>query len=80
MQFEIEQPWTTERWLGEDAVGPDRLTVAREEIDRLMPVLDRDLAAIRARNEQLLPYVAEAHRRTLAVDVGLDRFVAGDPA
>ncbi|MGI9117787.1 MAG: hypothetical protein ACR2JV_09180 [Gaiellales bacterium] len=30
----------TERWLNEDAVGPDRLTVAREEIDNL---LDRHL-------------------------------------
>ena len=51
-----------------------------EEIADLMPVLEKDLAVIRARNETLMPYVEEAHRRTLAVDVGLDRFVAGDPA
>jgi hypothetical protein len=50
------------------------------EIEDLMPVLEKDLAAIRARNETLMPYVAEAHRRTLEVDVGLNRFVAGDPA
>ena len=51
-----------------------------EEIADLMPVLEKDLAVIRARNETLMPYVEEAHRRTLAVDGGLDRFVAGDPA
>ena len=51
-----------------------------EEVEALMPRLLEDLAAVRARNERLLPYVAEAHRRTLEVDVGLDRFVPGDPA
>lgn len=51
-----------------------------EEVEALMPRLLEDLAAVRVRNERLLPYVAEAHRRTLEVDVGLDRFVPGDPA
>jgi len=51
-----------------------------EEVERLMPILEADLAAIRTRNEALLPYVAAAHQRTLAVDVGLDRFVTGDPS
>ena len=50
-----------------------------EEIERLMPTLLADLAAVRRRNEKLLPYVEEAHRRTLAVDVGLERFAPGDP-
>jgi hypothetical protein len=44
-----------------------------------MPVLLKDLDSIRVRNRRLLPYVEEAHRRTLALDVGLDRFAPGDP-
>jgi len=44
------------------------------DVERLMPELMRDLEQIRARNERLLPYVAEAHRRTMALDVGLDRY------
>jgi len=43
------------------------------EVERLMPGLMRDLEQIRARNERLLPYIAEAHRRTLALELGLDR-------
>jgi guanine deaminase len=50
-----------------------------DEIERLMPVLLKDLDSIRVRNRRLLPYVEEAHRRTLALDVGLDRFAPGDP-
>lgn len=50
------------------------------EIERLMPALEGDLDAIRARNATLLPYIAEAHQRMLAVEVGLNRYVAGDPA
>ena len=49
------------------------------ELERLMPALRRDLAAIVRRNQKLLPYVEEAHRRTLALDVGLERFAPGDP-
>ena len=51
-----------------------------EEVERLMPALEADLANIRKRNEALLPYVTAAHHRTVAAQVGLDRFVAGDPA
>ena len=42
-----------------------------------MPRLMRDLEAIRERNAALLPYVAEAHKRTMALDLGLDRFRIG---
>jgi len=52
--------------LDEDALYAD--------IERLMPALLRDLEAIRKRNEPLMPYVEEARRRTLALDVGLDRY------
>jgi guanine deaminase len=51
-----------------------------DDIERLMPSLLKDLEAIRKRNQQLLPYVEEAHRRTLALDVALNRFAPGDPA
>jgi cytosine/adenosine deaminase-related metal-dependent hydrolase len=49
------------------------------EIEDLMPALERDLEAVRARNAPLAPYIAEAHGRIVAADVGLDRFVAGPP-
>lgn len=51
-----------------------------EDIERLMPVLEADLAQIRKRNEVLLPYIDAAYQRTLAEEVGLNRFVVGDPA
>jgi 5-methylthioadenosine/S-adenosylhomocysteine deaminase len=44
------------------------------EIERLMPTLMRDLEAIRQRNAQLMPYVEQAHLRTMALDLGLDRY------
>jgi len=44
------------------------------DVERLMPALLADLAAIRSRNERLLPYVEEAHRRTMVLDLGMDRF------
>jgi len=47
------------------------------EVERLMPALLADLEAIRKRNAALLPYVAEAHKRTQALDLGLDRFRIG---
>lgn len=50
------------------------------DVERLMPALLRDLEAIRKRNERLMPYVEEAHRRALALDVGLNRFMPGDPS
>jgi 5-methylthioadenosine/S-adenosylhomocysteine deaminase len=52
--------------LDEDALYAD--------IERLMPVLMRDLEAIRQRNALLMPYVEEANRRTHALDLGLDRY------
>jgi len=51
-----------------------------EEIERLAPVLMKELDAIRKRNEQLMPYVEEAHRRTLGIDVGINRLLTGYPA
>ena len=45
-----------------------------QEIERLMPALMRDPEAIRKRNERLMPYVLEANRRTMALDLGMDRF------
>jgi len=50
------------------------------EIERLMPVLTKELEAIRKRNARLLPYVEEANRRTLAVNIGLDRLVPSHPS
>ena len=47
------------------------------EVERLAPALMRELEAIRRRNERLMPYVAEAHRRTMALDLGVDRFRIG---
>src|SRR6267142_2169091 len=44
------------------------------EVERLMPTLRADLEQIRKRNERLMPYVEEAHLRTRALDLGLDRF------
>jgi guanine deaminase len=60
----IEQGRAT--MLDEDALYAD--------IERLMPALLSDLQQIRKRNEALLPYVEQAHQRTMALDVGLDRF------
>jgi cytosine/adenosine deaminase-related metal-dependent hydrolase len=52
--------------LDEDALYAD--------IERLMPVLLRDLEAIRKRNASLMPHLEEANRRFLALDVGVDRY------
>jgi hypothetical protein len=42
-----------------------------------MPKLLADLGEIRKRNERLLPYVEQAHQRTMALDLGVDRFRIG---
>lgn len=47
----------------------------REEVAELMVELRRDLAAIVARNEPMLPYVMQAHLKTWDVDIGLERYV-----
>jgi 5-methylthioadenosine/S-adenosylhomocysteine deaminase len=44
------------------------------EVERLAPVLMRDLEAIRQRNERLVPYIEQARQRTMALDLGIDRF------
>lgn len=49
----------------------------REEIADLMPALRNDIAAVVARNEGIMPYLLEAHRRTWESDIGLNRYVAG---
>src|SRR5207249_662464 len=64
---------------GRLAIENGRATLLDEDalygdVERLMPALMRELEAIRKRNERLMPYVEEAHRRTLALDVGLDRY------
>lgn len=47
----------------------------REEIAELMVELRRDLEKVVARNEALLPYLMEAHRRTWATDIGVNRYI-----
>lgn len=46
-----------------------------EEVAGLMVQLRRDLEAVVARNERMLPYLMEAHRRTWDTDIGLNRYV-----
>lgn len=47
----------------------------REEVSELMVALRRDLRAVMERNEKMLPYLMEAHRRTWETDIGLHRYV-----
>ena len=47
----------------------------REEVAALMKVLRKDIDAVVARNQKLMPYLLEAHRRTWATDIGLNRYV-----
>jgi cytosine/adenosine deaminase-related metal-dependent hydrolase len=49
----------------------------REEVAELMKVLRKDIDAVVARNAAMMPYLLEAHRRTWATDIGINRFVAG---
>jgi len=44
------------------------------EVERLAPALQRDLSEIRKRNQHLLPYLEQARQRTMALDLGVDRF------
>lgn len=48
-----------------------------ERVRELAPNYAADFEAIRARTEQLRPYLLEAHRRTWAADVGLNRLFTG---
>jgi 5-methylthioadenosine/S-adenosylhomocysteine deaminase len=49
----------------------------REEVADLMPALRKDIEAVVARNRGMMPYLMEAHRRTWAADIGLNRYVGG---
>jgi len=47
----------------------------REEVAELMVPLRRDLEAVLSRNQKMLPYLMEAHRRTWETDIGLNRYI-----
>jgi guanine deaminase len=47
-----------------------------EEVERLMPALRTDLAAVINRNRAVAPYLRKAHELTLQEDIGLNRFIA----
>jgi 5-methylthioadenosine/S-adenosylhomocysteine deaminase len=47
----------------------------REEVAELMVHLRRDLEVVLERNQPMLPYLMEAHRRTWDSDIGLNRYV-----
>ncbi|TAK88293.1 MAG: hypothetical protein EPO20_02370 [Betaproteobacteria bacterium] len=47
----------------------------REEIAELMVQLRRDLQGVLDRNQRMLPYLMEAHRRTWQSDIGLNRYI-----
>jgi 5-methylthioadenosine/S-adenosylhomocysteine deaminase len=47
----------------------------REEVAELMKELRKDIDAVVARNARMMPYLMEAHRRTWAADIGLNRYV-----
>lgn len=49
----------------------------REEVAELMVALRKDIDAVIARNQALMPYLLEAHRRTWKADIGLNRYVGG---
>lgn len=49
----------------------------REEVAELMKVLRKDIDAVVARNAAMMPYLLQAHRRTWAADIGINRFVSG---
>jgi 5-methylthioadenosine/S-adenosylhomocysteine deaminase len=50
-------------------------TALYEEVAELMVQLRRDLEAVVERNQRMLPYLMEAHRRTWETDIGLNRYV-----
>ena len=47
----------------------------REEVAELMVGLRRDLESVVERNERMMPYIMEAHRRTWETDIGLERYI-----
>ena len=40
-----------------------------------MKELRKDIEAVVERNRRMMPYLMEAHRRTWAADIGLNRYV-----
>jgi 5-methylthioadenosine/S-adenosylhomocysteine deaminase len=49
----------------------------REEVADLMRPLRKDIEAVVARNQRMMPYLMEAYRRTWATNIGLNRYVGG---
>ena len=49
----------------------------RSEVAELMQGLRKDIDAVIARNRGLLPHLLDAHLRTWAEDIGLNRYVSG---
>jgi 5-methylthioadenosine/S-adenosylhomocysteine deaminase len=47
----------------------------REEVAELMKELRKDIAAVVERNQRMMPYLMEAHQRTWATDIGLNRYI-----
>ena len=47
----------------------------KDAVEVVMEVVRTDLAAVMARSEEIQPYLLEAWRRSMAADVGLNRFV-----
>jgi 5-methylthioadenosine/S-adenosylhomocysteine deaminase len=47
----------------------------REEVTDLMRILRKDIEAVTKRNNDMLPYLLEAQRKTWEVDIGLNRYV-----
>jgi 5-methylthioadenosine/S-adenosylhomocysteine deaminase len=47
----------------------------RAEVEELMVGLRRDLEVILERNQNMMPYLMEAHRRTWASDIGINRYI-----
>ncbi len=47
----------------------------RLEVAELMKELRKDIEVVVARNQQMMPYLMEAHRRTWVTDIGINRYV-----
>jgi len=47
----------------------------RERVERIMDALRRDMAAVGARVEEVMPYLMQAYRRVWDADVGINRYV-----
>ena len=47
----------------------------KDAIEVVMEVVRTDLAAVMARSDELEPYLREAWRRSMAADIGLNRFI-----